>query len=74
MLLRIMPAAPLLPKSPLISSHQVVDASFQSRLVDLCIHSHLVYNAISAYMIVWWLLSFVCDATELGLFTINFSC
>jgi len=59
MLLRIMPAVPPLPKSPLISSYQVVDASFQSPLVDPCIHTHLAYNVISAYLIVWRLLS--CD-------------
>jgi len=53
MLLRIMPAAPLLPKSPLISFYQVVDASFQFPLVGPCIHTHLSYNIISAYLIVW---------------------
>ena len=59
MLLRTMPAAPLQPKSPLTSSYQVVDASFQSPLVGPCIHTHLAYNVISAYLVVWWLLS--CD-------------
>jgi len=53
MLLGIVPAAPPLPKSPLISSYQVVDASLQSPLVGLCIHTHLAYNVISAYLIVW---------------------
>ena len=53
MLLHIMSAAPPLPISPLISSYQVVDASFQSPLVGPCIHTHLAYNAISAYVIVW---------------------
>jgi len=53
MLLGIMPAAPPLPKSPLISSYQVVDAFFQSHLVGPCIYTHLAYNAISAYLIVW---------------------
>ena len=48
MLLRIMPAAPPLPKSPLISSYQVVDVSFQSSLVGPCIHTHQAYNVISA--------------------------
>ena len=51
MLLRIMSAAPTLPKSPLISSYQVVDASFRSPLVGPCIHTHLAYNVISAYLI-----------------------
>jgi len=55
MLLRIMPAAP--PKSPLISSYQVVNASFQYPLVGPCIHTHLAYNVISAYLIEWLLLS-----------------
>ena len=55
-LLRIMPAA--LPKSPLISRYQVVDASFQSTLFGPCIHTHLAYNVTSAYLIVWWLLSY----------------
>jgi len=41
MLLRIMPAPPPLPKSPLISFYQVVNASFQSPLVGPCIHTHL---------------------------------
>ena len=53
MLLRIMPAAPPLSKSQSISSYQVVDASFQSPLVGPCIHTHLAYNVISAYLIVW---------------------
>jgi len=46
MLLRIMPATQPLPKPPLISSYQVVDASFQSPLVGRCIHtpSSLQYN------------------------------
>jgi len=48
-----MPAAPPLPKSPLISSYQVVDASFQSPLVGPCMHIHLAYNVISAYLTVW---------------------
>jgi len=38
---------------PVISSYQVVDASFQSPLVGPCIHTHLAYNVISAYLIVW---------------------
>jgi len=47
-----MPAAPPLPKSPLVFSYQVVDASFQSPLVGLCIHTHhLAYVVISAYLI-----------------------
>jgi len=53
MLLRIMPAAPPMPKPPLISSYQVVDTSFQSPLVGPCIHTHLAYNVISAYLIIW---------------------
>jgi len=53
MLLGIMPAAPPLPRSPLISSYQVVGASFQSTLVGPCIHTHLTYNVISAYLIEW---------------------
>jgi len=53
MLLGIMPAAAPLPKSPLMSSYQVVDASFQSPLVGPCIHTHLAYNVISAHLIVW---------------------
>jgi len=52
MLLGIMPAAPPLPKSPLISSDQLVDASFQSPFAGLCIHTHLAYNVISAYLMV----------------------
>jgi len=52
--LGILPAAPLLPTSPLISFYQVVDASFQSPIVVPCIHTHLLaYNVISAYLIVW---------------------
>jgi len=53
MLLRIMHVPPPLPKYALISSHQVVDASFQSPFVDPCIHTHLAYYVISAYLIVW---------------------
>jgi len=53
MLLGIMPAAPPLPKSQLISSYQVVYAFFQSPLVGPCIHTYLAYNVISAYLIVW---------------------
>jgi len=52
MLLRITFAAPSLPKSPLISSYPVLDASFQSPLVGPCIYPHLAYNVISAYLIV----------------------
>jgi len=51
-----MPAAPPLPKSPLIPSYQVVDASFQSPL-SAPAYTRLAYNVISAYLIVWWLLS-----------------
>jgi len=54
MLLRIIPAAPPLPKYPLISSYQVVDGSFQSPLVDPNIQTHLAYHVISAYLIIWW--------------------
>jgi len=53
MLLGIMTAALPLSKSPLISSYQVVDASFQSPIVGPCIHTHLAYNVISACLIVW---------------------
>jgi len=53
MLLRNMPAALPLAKSPLKSSYQVVDASFQSPFVGPCIPTHLVYSVISAYLIVW---------------------
>jgi len=59
MLVRITFAAPPLPKSPLISSYPVLDVSFQFPLVGPCIHTHLAYNVISAYLIVWRLLS--CD-------------
>jgi len=51
--LRITPEAPPLPKSPLISSYQVVDASFQFPLIGPCIHTHLAYNVMSEYLIVW---------------------
>ena len=54
MLLRITFAAPPPPKSPLISSYPVLDASFQSPIVGPCTHTHLAYNVISAYLIVWW--------------------
>jgi len=53
MLLRIMPATPLLPKSPLITSYQMVDTSFQSPFVGPCVDAHLANNVICAYLIVW---------------------
>jgi len=48
-----MPAATPLPKSPLISTYPVVDASSQSPLVGPCIDTRLAYNVISAYLIVY---------------------
>jgi len=45
--------SPPIPKSPLISFYQVVEASFQSPLVGPSIDTQLAYNVISAYLIVW---------------------